>query len=166
MSAVLITLAAIRAQHPCRDRWSVLLRGLAARGYTADDPRPFPLEWVLDICGLDDTLWAFRAVVIAEGAPEWRRLLAADYAEHVLPIYEAQYPDDPRPRHAIETARQYALGRVTAQEMAAAGGARAAVWAASDAWAAELSWQEDRLRAYCRGHLPAPVLNLLAKQPP
>jgi len=106
------------------------------------------------------------AVVIAEGAPEWRRLLAADYAEHVLPIYEAQYPDDPRPRHAIETARQYALGRVTAQEMAAAGGARAAVWAASDAWAAELSWQEDRLRAYCRGHLPAPVLNLLAKQPP
>jgi hypothetical protein len=33
--------------------------------------------------------------------------LACDYAEHVLPFFEMEFPDDPRPRVAIETAREY-----------------------------------------------------------
>jgi hypothetical protein len=44
---------------------------------------------------------------------EQHRLLAAwaaDCAEHVLPLFSAERPDDVRPRHAIEQAR--ARGRV------------------------------------------------------
>ena len=67
------------------------------------------------------------------------RLFACDCAEHVLPIFEKQYPDDKRPRSAIETARKFALGTATQDELDAAWGAawaaaRAAAWAA--AWAA------------------------------
>lgn len=35
---------------------------------------------------------------------------AADCAEHVLPIFEAEAPDDDRPRALVERARAYAAG--------------------------------------------------------
>ena len=64
------------------------------------------------------------------------RLFACDCAERVLPLYERRYPDDTGPRHAIETARRYAGGQATKEELAAA---RAAAWAAERraAWDAE-----------------------------
>ena len=67
------------------------------------------------------------------------RLFAADCAERVLPRYEAAYPGDARPRVAIETARRFARGAATGDELAAAGAAaeaaaKSAAWAA--AWAA------------------------------
>lgn len=37
------------------------------------------------------------------------RLFAYDCAEHVLPLFEKEYPDDKRPRQAIEVARRYAF---------------------------------------------------------
>ena len=39
-------------------------------------------------------------------------LWAADCAEHVLGLFEAERPDDPRPRQAIELARAWARGEV------------------------------------------------------
>ena len=74
------------------------------------------------------------------------RLFACDCAEHVLPIFEKQYPDDKRPRHAIETARKFALGTATQDELAARDAARDAARAARDAaraaaWAAgDAAW--------------------------
>jgi hypothetical protein len=56
------------------------------------------------------------------------RLFACDCAEHVLSLYEAKYPDDDRPRKAIEVARRYAEGTATREALAAA---RAAAWAAA-----------------------------------
>ena len=47
-------------------------------------------------------------------------LIAADFAEHVLPLFEAQYPDDDRPRKAIEAARSFARGNITKKKMKAA----------------------------------------------
>mgnify|MGYP001571601348 FL=1 len=41
------------------------------------------------------------------------RLLACDFAEHVLPIFEKHHPDDTRPRKAIAVARRYADGGAT-----------------------------------------------------
>ena len=41
------------------------------------------------------------------------RLFAADCAEHVLPIYEKSYPDDQRPRLAIQSARDFANGKIS-----------------------------------------------------
>src|SRR4051812_410064 len=38
---------------------------------------------------------------------------AADCAEHVLPLFEAVRPADPRPRHAVEQARAWIRGEVT-----------------------------------------------------
>ena len=48
------------------------------------------------------------------------RLFAADCAEDVLPLFEAEFPTDPRPRHAIDVARQFAVGEATKEELAAA----------------------------------------------
>ena len=73
------------------------------------------------------------------------RLFAADCAEHVLPIFERQHPNDSRPREAIAVARKYAAGQVTPSELevawdaaqtAAQTTARAATaWAATEATA-------------------------------
>jgi len=74
------------------------------------------------------------------------RLFAADCAEHVLPIFEKEHPNDDRPRKAIEAARKYANGKIGA---AAGAAARAAAWDA--AGAAEKKWQTTRLMEYLEG---------------
>ena len=50
-------------------------------------------------------------------------LWAAACAEHVLPLFEAVQPADPRPRRAIEQARAWVRGEVRMMEARAAGGA-------------------------------------------
>ena len=69
------------------------------------------------------------------------RVFACDCAERVLPIYEKRYPDDNRPRHAIEVARLYADGKATEEELAAA---RAAAWDAARAAARDAAWAAAR----------------------
>ncbi len=49
-------------------------------------------------------------------------LWAAACAEHVLPLFEAVQPTDPRPRPAIELARAWTRGEVKMMESRAAGG--------------------------------------------
>ena len=58
------------------------------------------------------------------------RLFACDCAERVLPIFEKAYPADKRPRQCIETARKFANGEATQEQLNAA---RAAAWAAARA---------------------------------
>jgi len=41
---------------------------------------------------------------------------AADCAEHVLPLFALEYPEDERPRRAIETARAWSRGQATVGE--------------------------------------------------
>ena len=84
------------------------------------------------------------------------RLFACDCAERVLPLYEERYPEDKRPRQAIEAARRFANGEATYEELAAAWAAAwASDWAsawASD-WDAEREWQVDRLVQYLEGEV-------------
>lgn len=47
---------------------------------------------------------------------------AAACAEHVLPLFEAAQPDDPRPRRAIDQIRAWARGEVTMTDARSAGG--------------------------------------------
>ena len=63
------------------------------------------------------------------------RLFACDVAEDVLHLFEERYPNDSRPRTAIDVGRRFAAGEVTRDVLAAAG---AAAWAAAGAaaWAA------------------------------
>jgi hypothetical protein len=49
-------------------------------------------------------------------------LWAAACAEHVLALFEAVRPDDPRPRQAIEHVRAWVRGEVTMMNSRAAGG--------------------------------------------
>jgi hypothetical protein len=49
-------------------------------------------------------------------------LWAASCAEHVLDLFEAARPDDPRPRQAIEAARAWAAGEVSMTQARTAGG--------------------------------------------
>jgi hypothetical protein len=143
------TLNAIREHSPCEEGWEKLLKSL---GKTEADDEPLPLVTILDSKGVADAIWCLRALGDAHQTAV--RLFACDVAEGVLYLFEKQYPDDKRPRQAIETARRYALGKATKEELdaamvaawdardaAARAAARAAVMAAAkvaarDAWAA------------------------------
>lgn len=69
------------------------------------------------------------------------RLFACDCAEHVLPIFEEQYPNDRMPREVIKTARRYICGEASAQDLYAARytARAAAMYTAMDA-AAAAAW--------------------------
>jgi hypothetical protein len=129
------TLNKIKLHSPCEDGWEKLLNHL---NKTQSDDEPLELRTILESNGLNDTIWAFRAV---EGKDKEIRLFAADCAELVLPIYEKDYPDDKRPRLAIQAARDYANGLITLEELSAAGAASlAAAWAAARAAARAAAW--------------------------
>jgi hypothetical protein len=80
--------------------------------------------------------------------------LAADCAERVLPIWEAKYPGDARPRRAIEAASSVSSERAAAETVEAA--AKAAAVAASEARsgaaeaAAVAASEAARVAANCR----------------
>jgi len=123
------TLKAIRKRGPCKDGWKKLLAHLGKK--KADD-EPINLLTILESNGVQDMLWALRCV----GHPDRNkvaRLMACDFAESVLPIFEAKYPDDPRPRECIKVARMYTRGKADDRQIAAARAAAAAEAAALDA---------------------------------
>lgn len=112
---------------PCEDYTESCIRAI----YGAR-PSLSPAE-VLDLdIPVPDRLWAvLRPEVLGYHD---LRLAVCDIAARTLPLYEAQYSGDDRPRHAIETARRYAIGEATAEELDAA---RGGAWAAAEvAWAA------------------------------
>lgn len=100
----------------CRERYGHLVRALGGRSY--DHDAPINLLTILEHNGIDDCLWALRATV--ENCDGVARLMAADFAGAVLPIYERARPQDRRPRVAIETARRFARGEAGSDELAAA----------------------------------------------
>jgi len=156
----------------CSSKYNKMAKALGGvKKYGKDTP--VPLDKILDVCGLDAALWCLCCVI--EPADREIRLLTCDFAEHTLPIFEAEYPNNKQPRQTIEISRKFAEGKATQRELAAAGNAawdaaavaRAAAWAAaaaareaagdaareaardaaSDAsWAAERQWQEARFR--------------------
>ena len=126
----------------------------------------------LDTVSYGDKLWLLCRSDFLDDK-RWR-LFACDCAERALPLFEKVYPEDIRPRKSIETARLFANGDATREELAAAWAAawaRAAAWAAARAWAAawaaararagaraaararagEQKWQLERLAMYLRG---------------
>lgn len=119
------SLSRIRTHSPCTDGWSTLLTAL---GKTEADDEPLAIEKILETNGIDDALWALRAVDGHQGA----MLLYACYcAKLVLPIFEKKYPNDKRPRQAIETTEQFAYGKATEEELEAASSAAGAAWEAA-----------------------------------
>ena len=100
------------------------------------DDTPINLLTILDTNGLDDAVWALRAT--EQHCDRIARLMAADLAEDVLPIWTARFPEDDRPAKAIQAARDYAKGLISKAQLADARDAAWAAWAAARdaAWAA------------------------------
>lgn len=119
----------VMSWHPCKEYTRERIEALWAGR---------PELTVLDILDLDipaeDKLWA---TLHSELIPEQDlHELACRFAEDVLPIYEREYPDDHRPRRAIETKRKWLKGEATDEELESARlEAWAAVWAARAAGA-------------------------------
>jgi len=92
---------------------------------------------------LQDKYWFFCKRVFTDSQNQH---IAIKIAEVVLPIFEDKYPQDNRPRKAIEAARLYLAGEIGIEELEAAGDAAEAAWAAArDAWdAAEAAWAAAR----------------------
>ena len=91
-----------------------------------------------------------RTLLAAVDVSRELRLFAADCAEH---IYEAAHPGNERPRKAIATARAFANGEATLEELRAAADAafvyayataRATNAAFATAFATERQWQRAR----------------------
>ena len=139
------TLNKIKSHSPCglsqpkdiQKGWGKILNHL---NKTEADDEVLELRTILESNGINDTIWAFRAV-------EWKdkeiRLFAADCAELVLHVYEKQYPRDNRPRKSIQAARDYANGLISEEELHAARNAAKAAWDAAAwaaGWAANAAW--------------------------
>lgn len=131
------TFRRLRAAGACKERYKFLRAALK----DTKDTTPINLLTILETNGLDDALWALQATT--ENCDVPARLMAADFAEQVLPIWQKDSKDQ-RLGLAIKAARDFAHGRITREELAAAGAAaREAAWAAGaareaawDAWAA------------------------------
>jgi len=91
-----------------------------------------PLTKILEVCGLQDALWCLRCTI--EPSKGFSIELACRYAEHTLHFFEDRYPDDKRPRQAIDAARNCITDKSNAVSAARAA-ARAARAAASAVWA-------------------------------
>jgi hypothetical protein len=160
--------ACVNGLHACRDKQVLEWLG----------PALFELEYDGEPVDAGDKVVGRKARLLRR-FESWNehnaRLFAVDCAERVLPLYEAAYPNDTRPRVAIDTARRCANGEATLQELAAArdaasAAASAAAWDAASAaasaaaraaardaawdaakaaaWRAELNWQYERLLHY------------------
>ena len=138
MTTLTTTLRLLRQHDACTNRYPHLRSALGPH-YSHD--RPITLLQILDLNGLDDALWALRAVPAEQEQERDRfaRVLACDYAEHVLPIFEALCPHDSRPREAIAVARRFAAAEASREELDAAESAARSAWSAAES-AARSAW--------------------------
>ena len=134
------TLNAIRAKSPCVEGWTKLLAHL---GKTAADDELLHLLTVLDSNGLDDALWVLQYTGCDE---RLSRHFGAWCAEQVLPIFEAERPDDQRPRLAIASARDD--GATPEARDSAWAAAWDAAWAAAWDAAWDAAWAAARAAAW------------------
>jgi hypothetical protein len=63
-----------------------------------------------------------RGGLLGDADHQLLALWAARCAEHVLPLFEAEEPTDPRPRNAVDAARAWARGEMTMMDARAVGG--------------------------------------------
>ena len=129
---------------------------VAAEKYGRD--KLIPLIDVLNVLGVKDCLWAFRATTDEAQAKIMAVKFAIACADRVLIHYESKYPGYNQPREAIEAARNYLLNpsketadAAYAAAYAAADAAYAAAYAAADAAyaaarAVEGEWQVKKLK--------------------
>ena len=133
---MLITKEYLKSLSPCENRYKYYLKNY--KDWSGS------LEQFLDLPELthNDKKWVFVRSIDKSKL----RLVAADFAERVLHIFESKYPNDDRPRKAIEAARggdkaaayaAYAAYAAADAAAAYAAGAAYAAYAAADAASAD-----------------------------
>lgn len=121
------TLRRIREHSPCRGGWTNLTRELGGlRKYGLDTE--LATERIVETNGVQDAIWCLRATVQDSGP--FCTELACRFAEAVLGYFESEFPDDDRPRKAIEAARS---GDAEAARRAALDALRSALLASAAA---------------------------------
>jgi hypothetical protein len=129
------TFAKLKEARACIEGYKKLAESLSGvRKYGKDTP--IPLDKIIESNGLADTIWTLRCTI--EPSENLLTEFACRCAEHVLHYFEDKYPDDKRPRLAIEVARNCSTNKSLA-----AGAAEDAAGAA--AWSAENEWQTKTL---------------------
>lgn len=133
------TFAALRAAGACTSGYRTLAQHIRdVYAVTPEDyglNRPIEVATIAKSNGLSDALWVLRNATLSNQVEhaKFLRLLACDFAQHVLHIFEAKYPEDLRPRHAIIASRKYAHGQCSLEELSLARRAAAAAYAAAAA---------------------------------
>jgi len=107
------------------------------------------LSQALDSNGWDDIWWYISEdySAFSEQQKKELHLLGCDWAESCLSNFEKEFPDDKRPRLAIEAKRKWLNGEISNEDLAsaesaawsAAWSARSAAWSA---WSAESAAME------------------------
>ena len=139
-----ITFEQLREWDACEEGYKKLAKGLGGTTKYGKS-KPVPMSRVLEIAGAEDALWCVGNMELTPDQERDFRLFAADCAQDVLYIFERDYPNDMRPRNAIQAARDYANGDIDTAAWAAA---RAAAWAA--AWDAARDAARAAARAAAR----------------
>lgn len=122
----LITTDLIRSLDPCADRLYNYLKFYKDKSFTKGQ-----FMGLKNITQSDKMWVAFRLI-----PKENIRFAAADMAEIVLPIFEKEYPNDNRPRKAIEAARGNDKEDYSAAANAAYSAAAASTYSAASAYSA------------------------------
>ena len=124
MSKYYTTLKALKDNNACKDRYNHLVSKIG------NTKRRIGLDEILKHNGIEDAIWALRAVKFSKKyTRDWYNF-KADCAEMVLKNYEDRYPGDDRPRKAIEVARKI---NATHKEREAARSAAGSAWSAASA---------------------------------
>lgn len=129
----------LKSLEPCIDRWKNYLEHYSE--WSGTRLEFLELEKISD----RDKLWVMlRPETLSE---KQLHLLACDFAESVLHFFENEYPDDRRPRQAIEAKRRWVSGEISDSELQTASAAAidaaratAKVTSAASAAAIDAAW--------------------------
>lgn len=124
MSKYYTTLKALRDNDACEERYDCLVSKIG------NTRRRIGLDEILKHNGIADAIWALCAVKFTKKYGKDWHSFKADCAEMVLENFEKFYPDDDRPRKAIETARN--INATDKERKAAMSAAWSAAWSAAD----------------------------------
>ena len=123
-----ITFNSIKAKEDCYYDYDILSNYLGGDSNYGMD-KPISLIKCLESNTLDDVIWALRATL--EDSSSFSKQFAIACAEHVLPVFEEKFPEDKRPREAIEAAK---AGKLTKEILEAADAAASAYCTADAAY--------------------------------
>ena len=109
------TLRLLREQNACSGGLSTLIASLPAKHSESEE---ISLAHILKSNGLEHAVWALRATTV--DARKIAARMAIDFAYQVLDKFEKRFPEDKRPRTALETATAFLDKRITLAKLEAA----------------------------------------------